>query len=120
VRKRARIGVLVAGACGLVLAASGTSAAATYGGHEGDGVWDSDTYVRITAELSCPNRSTACVNGALYSGNVRNSQNVYLNGNSNNSGSPNNDNGITNSHDETHAAHSKTANNLQSGGPQHL
>ncbi|MGW7578841.1 hypothetical protein [Streptomyces sp. NPDC054765] len=113
----ARINVVVAGACGLLLAVGGGSPAQAWGG--GDGVWDSDTFASFHSGLHCPRGARVCVNGPLNSGNLVNSQNLYMSGNSNDSGSPVNVNGNTNSHNETHGVESRTRNHLQNVGRHH-
>ncbi|MCL7490189.1 MULTISPECIES: hypothetical protein [Streptomyces] len=117
----ARVNFVIAGACGLLLAAGGMSPAQAWGGPwgGGDSVWDSDTYASFHAGLHCPRRARVCVNGPLNSGNLQNSQNVYMRGNNNDSGSPTNINGNTNSHDETHGVESRTRNHLQNVGRHH-
>lgn len=121
-KNMARVNFVIAGACGLLLAAGGMSPAQAWGGPwggGGDSVWDSDTIAQIRTGLHCSRRARVCVNGPLNSGNLQNSQNVYLRGNNNDSGSPTNINGNTNSHDETHGVESRTRNHLQNVGRHH-
>ncbi|MGY5123214.1 hypothetical protein [Streptomyces nigrescens] len=124
-KNMARINVVIAGACGLLLAVGGASPAQAWDGpFDGDGVWNSDTFANFHAGFSCRNRARICINGPLNSGNVRNSQNVRLSGNNSNSGSPTNVNGNTNDDaGGTTGAENKTSNNQQhigGGGKQKL
>ncbi|MFK4249103.1 hypothetical protein [Streptomyces angustmyceticus] len=112
----ARVNLVIAGACGLLLAAGTASPAQAWdGGPYGlDGVWNSDTVASFHAGFSCRNRARICINGPLNSGNVANSQNVHLSGNNSNSGSPTNVNGNTNDDaGGTTGAENKTSNDIQ-------
>ncbi|MFJ9466509.1 hypothetical protein [Streptomyces caniferus] len=125
-KNMARVNLVIAGACGLLLAAGGASPAQAWdGGPYGvDGVWNSDTVASFHAGFSCRNRARICINGPLNSGNVSNSQNVHLSGNNSNSGSPTNVNGNTNDDaGGTTGAENKTSNDIQHigrGGRQTL
>ncbi|MEU5210745.1 hypothetical protein [Streptomyces sp. NPDC020742] len=118
----ARVNFVIAGACGLLLAAGGASPALAWGGFDrgygGDGVWASDTIASFRTVLRCGPRARICVNGPVNSGNVRNGQNVHLSGNNSDSGSPTIDNGNTNvDSGGTTGAENKTGNDIQHVGP---
>ncbi|MGY5130684.1 hypothetical protein [Streptomyces nigrescens] len=124
-----RVNFVIAGACGLLLAAGGASPAQAWDGGGlfgggGDGVWNSDTIANFHAGFNCTDRARICINGPLNSGNVRNSQNVQLSGTNSNSGSPTNVNGNTNDDaGGTTGAENKSDNNQQhigGGGKQKL
>lgn len=120
-KKMARVKFVVAGACGLLLAVGGASPAMAsdgpFDGYGGDGVWNSDTIANFRTVLRCGPRARICVNGPVNAGNLRNSQNVRLNGNISDSGSPTNDNGNTNvDSGGTTGAENKTGNDIQHVG----
>ncbi|MGY4970007.1 hypothetical protein ACWGCC_12390 [Streptomyces nigrescens] len=128
-KNMARVNVVIAGACGLLLAVGGASPAQAWDGGGlfgggGDGVWNSDTIANFHAGFNCSHRARICINGPLNSGNVRNSQNVYLSGSNSNSGSPTNVNGNTNDDaGGTTGAENKSSNDQQhigGGGKQKL
>ncbi|MEU5208627.1 hypothetical protein [Streptomyces sp. NPDC020742] len=86
----ARVDMVIAGACGLLLAVGGASPAQADDGPFGSdgGVFNSDTWADFNAMFHCKRRAKICINGPVNSGNVRNAQNVYVSGNVTNSGSP--------------------------------
>jgi hypothetical protein len=124
VKLTARIGAVVAGALGMALAGSGTSFA------HGNDIWPQvfagvsgttgDTIAKIGNGFSCPRSVKICVNGALRSGNVKNSGNfVYGKGDANNTGNFANVNGSTNSNNVTHGSSPNGYNNQLSSGHHH-
>nr|WP_237694826.1 hypothetical protein [Streptomyces sp. SID5468] len=90
----------MAAAGGLLLAAGGTSSAAGWHGgwllDSDDGGWHGDSYGDLSSEFRCGKRAEFCINGAVDSGNVKDAQNVYINGSPNDSGGPTNINGSVN------------------------
>ncbi|MEU5239675.1 hypothetical protein ACH4UR_13060 [Streptomyces lydicus] len=87
-KKMARVDMVIAGACGLLLALGGASPAQADENPFGsdDGVFNSDTWADFNASFRCTRRAAICANGPVNSGNVRNAQNVYVSGNNKNSG----------------------------------
>lgn len=106
--KIARISVVTAGACGLLLCAGGTSFAQPHeagarpstslGSLFGLGDWLGAGEAGLGPAFRCSSWAERCINGSLRSGNVWNAENTVLKGNMNNSGSPNNINGNVNTH----------------------
>jgi len=97
VKNSARVNVVMAGACGLLLAAGTVSPTLAWAESSGgDGVSNSDTVARFDARFRCAHRARFCINGPVLSGNPRRSQNVHVAGTVSNSGSPTNTNGNTN------------------------
>ncbi|WP_079064434.1 hypothetical protein [Streptomyces sp. NRRL F-4489] len=116
-----RTRLALASFCGLLLAGAGASPAMAWG----DGPFDAngDTFVRFVAGFRCEGRARYCINGPINSGNTKDAQNVHLNGNPSNSGSPVASNGSLNSGDTSTGAASGSANHLQDlggGGSLHL
>ncbi len=108
-RMIARFGAVAAGAFGLLLAASGTSFA-----WEGeDGIFNSNSYFYERPEFHCSVRALFCINGGLNSGDLVNSQNIYIKGNPNHSGSATYDNGNSNTHNEWHGPQNNSEDKLQ-------
>src|SRR5690348_5711457 len=96
----ARMGVVCAGICTLVLAGAGTSSALDsdgwdplWGLNSGDARSEND--IRIGSGHHCRSASV-CINGPVNSGKLKDSQNVLLSGNNDDSGSPTIENGTIN------------------------
>ncbi|ARF57250.1 hypothetical protein B1H19_26530 [Streptomyces gilvosporeus] len=110
----ARVKSLIAGACGVLLAMGGASPALASDGFD---VWggsgNGDTWVEMDSILVCKHRAKICVNGPLNSGNLKNSQNVYLSGNQSNSGSPTNINGASEADNTGKGNENDSENNTQ-------
>ncbi|MBL1091137.1 MULTISPECIES: hypothetical protein [unclassified Streptomyces] len=122
-KKRTRVSIVIAGACGMLLAAGGVSPAMAWdGGYGGFGtggnVIDSDVWASFHSIIRCSPRARVCVNGPVNSGNTKNSQNVHMSGNNSDSGSPTNSNGNTNvDSGGTTGAENHTGNDIQHNGP---
>ncbi|AJC57390.1 MULTISPECIES: hypothetical protein [Streptomyces] len=106
----------VAGLFGLLLVGGGASPAMAWDVW-GDGPFNAngDTVNKFIASFNCEGRARFCINGAVNSGNTKNAENVWINGNPSSSGSPTNSSGANNS--------GSTANGSQSGSgnkQQHL
>ncbi|WP_414504949.1 hypothetical protein [Streptomyces sp. NEAU-L66] len=115
-KNSARVNVVMAGACGLLLAAGTVSPTLAWAESSGgDGVSNSDTVARFDARFRCAHRARFCINGPVLSGNPRRSQNVHVSGGTiSNSGSPKNTNGNTNDDTGgTTGAATKSGNNEQ-------
>ncbi|MFI2185161.1 hypothetical protein [Streptomyces sioyaensis] len=111
VKNTARVHTVIAGACGLLLAAGGAPA---WAGSGGDGVSHSNTVARFDAKFHCGHRARFCINGPVLSGNPRTAQNVHVYGTVSNSGSPTNTNANTNSDTGgTTGTATKSSNNQQ-------
>ncbi|MFE1764080.1 hypothetical protein ACWDBF_02245 [Streptomyces angustmyceticus] len=117
VKNTARVNFVMAGACGLLLAAGGAAPTPAWAGSSGDGVSNSNTVARFDARFHCGPRARFCVNGPVLSGNPGRAQNVYVGGSNSNSGSPKNNNGNTNEDSGgTTGAAKKSSNNMQHVG----
>ncbi|MFE3886779.1 hypothetical protein ACFXPQ_28435 [Streptomyces lydicus] len=116
----ARVNFVMAGACGLLLAAGGAAPTLAWAeASGGDGVSNSNTIARFDARTHCGHRTRFCVNGPVLSGNPGRSQNVYVAGSNSNSGSPKNTQGNTNDDSGgTTGAAKKSNNNMQHVGRQ--
>lgn len=114
-----RTRMAIAGLSGLLLVGGGASPAMAWGG---DGPFSAggDTFVRFHAGFTCEGRSRACVNGPVNSGNSSNSQNVRINGNPSDSGSPTNNSGSVNSGSTGSGAAAGTSNHQQQLGGSEL
>ncbi|MFG2526893.1 hypothetical protein [Streptomyces sp. NPDC048516] len=113
----ARVNFVMAGACGLLLAAGGIAPTLAWAGSSGDGVSNSDTVARFDARFNCGHRSRLCINGPVLSGNPGRSQNVHVSGSNSNSGSPKTSQGNTNDDSGgTTGAAKKSSNNQQAIG----
>lgn len=116
-KNMARINVVITGACGLLLAAGAVAPAQAWAGSSGgDRITNSDTVQRVNASFRCGPRARFCVNGPLRSGNPRGGDVRISGGSINNSGSPTNTIGNTNSKDETTGPTTKSSNNAQALG----
>lgn len=116
-KNMARVNVVVAGACGLFLAAGGAAPTLAWAGSGGDGVSNSNTIARFDARFNCGHRARLCINGPVLSGNPRQSENVHVSGSNSNSGSPKTSQGNTNDDSGgTTGAAKKSSNNQQAIG----
>lgn len=115
-KNMARVNFVMAGACGLLLAAGGAAPTLAWAG-SGDGVSNSNTVARFDARFHCGHRTRLCINGPVLSGNPGRSQNVYVSGSNSNSGSPKTSQGNTNDDSGgTTGAAKKSSNNMQHVG----
>ncbi|WUI79088.1 hypothetical protein OHS81_01145 [Streptomyces sp. NBC_00400] len=117
-KNMARVNFVMAGACGLLLAAGGAAPTLAWAESSGgDGISNSDTVARFDARTHCGHRTRFCVNGPVLSGNPRQSQNVHVSGSNSNSGSPKTSQGNTNDDSGgTTGAAKKSSNNQQAIG----
>jgi hypothetical protein len=115
----ARISVVTAGACGLLLFAGGTSFAKSYDARQATSFgsssrsddWLGARGFGLGPAFSCSSWAERCINGSVRSGNVFGSENSFLSGNMSNSGSPDNINGNVNTHNTFKAG--SNDNNVQ-------
>ncbi|MFG2209855.1 hypothetical protein [Streptomyces sp. NPDC048638] len=77
------------------------------------GSGNGDTWIEMNSILVCKHRARICINGPLNSGNLRNSQNVYMSGTVSNSGSPTNTNGTSDSGNTANGNETDSENNTQ-------
>ncbi|MGD3105459.1 hypothetical protein [Streptomyces sp. YGL11-2] len=96
VKKTARINILLAGVLGLLLVGGAAAPAMAWGGGEDEA--EGDIFTSFRAGFSCEGRlSRVCINGPVYSGNVRNAQNISITGNPGSTASPVSNSGSNNS-----------------------
>ncbi|MEU9110381.1 hypothetical protein AB0D04_00970 [Streptomyces sp. NPDC048483] len=113
-KKSARTNHWIAGACGVLLALGGATPAMAWSGYEDwGGSANGDTWIEMNSNLVCRHRARVCINGPVNSGNLRNSENIYIGGTASNSGSPTNTNGTTDSGNTAKGNEADSENNQQ-------
>ncbi|WP_377271023.1 hypothetical protein [Peterkaempfera sp. SMS 1(5)a] len=116
-RRVARCAVMIAGAGGLILSGAAPAMASWSPWSLGQSWgWNNRPTMDLDSDVFCQPDQYICANGPVNSGNLKNSQNVEIKGDANDSGSHDNVTGSLNSDNSVEGTAINGRNNIQNIG----
>nr|WP_237550736.1 hypothetical protein [Streptomyces sp. SID8354] len=103
----------IAGLFGLLLVGNGVTPAMASAWGDGPFNANGDTFNKFIATFECEGRARYCINGPVNSGNIKNAQNVGINGSPSSSGTPTSNSGSNNSGSTGSGSSSGSSNKQQ-------